>query len=1081
MTRLKYLLRSLVWYRKSHLATVLGAATATAVLAGAMLTGLSVRRSLRSLAEARLGAAEWVLSSRGFFRSQIAEEFRPAARSCALITQDGALVYESSGRRAAVTVYGVDDSFYQFNHAQAKAPAGRDALLSPALAAELGAKAGENIAIRVEEFTAIPREFLLGRKDDTSHVLRMRVADGVTPAAVADFSLRPQQGDVRAVFVPLERMQRELKITGKANTVLLAGATGDQLARLFQERFRLDDAGLRLHKRPQGQDVVLEHDSTILDDRTAETALQAAKSMGILARPSLVYLANSIRTGKRSIPYSLVVAVDMATLGEVNGDRPLPKTRKPPVVLNDWAASDLEARQGDTVTFDYFVWSADGHLGNGSAEFEVASITPIRGMAADREFAPVYPGITDQKSLADWDPPFPIDLKRVRPRDEEYWKQYRTTPKAWVPLDTGRKLWGTRFGSYTSIRFLDPDSRLEKVLRAETDPLSGQFTLLPVRQQSLDASAGSTDFGEYFTYFSVFVLAAALILMALFFRLGVEQRRGEAGLLRALGASDELLRRFFLAEGLAVAAAGALIGALCAPAYTALIVQGLRTWWRDATGTRLLRLSADPGLLAVGAIGGTVMAGLAIWYTLRRWEGLSPAALSRETAAPEASRRLKAATFVLLLSGAGFLLLPASRLVPAAAAFFGAGVSLLAGALCAAAWWLKRPPLELAGIPGTAALVRLALRNAAWRPGRTMACLALIAPAVFLLVAMEAFRHGSGGDTAGFGLYAESQTPLVYDPNTPQGADRLNLQGLPKLRWVSFRLKPGDDISCLNLYQPRNPRILGVPEAFIQRNAFRFAGSTGETAETRAQPWLQLEAQLNSGVIPAIVDQNSLTYVLHRKLGDEFEMEREGAQPLRLKIVAALQGSLFQSEILISEKNFMRLFPQIGGARVFLIDGSPEMAGPLEDALSAYGFDAQPAAERLAGYFRVENTYLSMFQALGGFGLLLGTVGLAAVVLRNALERGRELALLRAAGFDHRLTEMLMMFETGAIVTVGSLAGAFCAMLAVAPAVGARGFGWPALRVGSLLVLIIAGGLAATWAAVRVAGRGVVAAALRRE
>lgn len=85
----------------------------------------------------------------------------------------------------------------------------------------------------------------------------------------------------------------------------------------------------------------------------------------------------------------------------------------------------------------------------------------------------------------------------------------------------------------------------------------------------------------------------------------------------------------------------------------------------------------------------------------------------------------------------------------------------------------------------------------------------------------------------------------------------------------------------------------------------------------------------------------------------------------------------------------MRQFPAIAGWRVFLIYGPLEAAGPLEEALSNYGFDAQPAAERLAAYHRVENTYLSTFQALGGFGLL-GTLGLAAVLLlRNALERRR--------------------------------------------------------------------------------------------
>ena len=63
-----------------------------------------------------------------------------------------------------------------------------------------------------------------------------------------------------------------------------------------------------------------------------------------------------------------------------------------------------------------------------------------------------------------------------------------------------------------------------------------------------------------------------------------------------------------------------------------------------------------------------------------------------------------------------------------------------------------------------------------------------------------------------------------------------------------------------------------------------------------------------------------------------------------------------------------------------------------------FGAVATGTAERLASFHRVENTYLSTFQALGGFGLLLGTVGLATVLMRNVLERRRELALLGAVG-----------------------------------------------------------------------------------
>ena len=52
---------------------------------------------------------------------------------------------------------------------------------------------------------------------------------------------------------------------------------------------------------------------------------------------------------------------------------------------------------------------------------------------------------------------------------------------------------------------------------------------------ALDASAGATDFGEYFTYFSFFLVVSALMLAVLFFRLGIEQRLRQMGILRAAG------------------------------------------------------------------------------------------------------------------------------------------------------------------------------------------------------------------------------------------------------------------------------------------------------------------------------------------------------------------------------------------------------------------------------------------------------------------------------------------------------------------------------------------------------------------
>src|SRR4029453_17472205 len=111
--------------------------------------------------------------------------------------------------------------------------------------------------------------------------------------------------------------------------------------------------------------------------------------------------------------------------------------------------------------------------------------------------------------------------------------------------------------------------------------------------------------------------------------------------------------------------------------------------------------------------------------------------------------------------------------------------------------------------------------------------------------------------------------------------------------------------------------------------------------------------------------------------------------------------------------NFLRLFPDQGGYSLFLLDeaagSTSSAAGMLEEQLSEFGFDVVSTAERLASFHRVENTYLSTFQTLGGLGLILGTLGLATVLLRNVLERRREVAVLRAVGYKSGHFSFMLM------------------------------------------------------------------------
>jgi ABC-type antimicrobial peptide transport system permease subunit len=886
--------------------------------------------------------------------------------------------------------------------------------------------------------------------------------------------------------------------------------------RLLKASFRNADLGLKVRGLEAPAVVALESDSAVLSDLQVEKAREAAAQLKLNNAQVLTYLANTLRVGARETPYSLVTALDDAGLQVLLGQgRALPAAQQ--VVLNDWAARDLGARLGDKLTLEYYVWREEGRLDTQSAEFNVSAIVPLQGAAADRNYAPDYPGITDAHSLADWDPPFPIDLKRVRKLDEEYWDKYRTTPKAFLRLQDGQRLWATRYGKVTSLRLFAPGeprlpeivARFDSVLREKLDPLQTGLLVLPVKSQSLQAAQGATDFGEYFSYFSFFLVISALLLASLFFKLGIEQRLREIGLLRAVGYSLKQIRALFLREGVVLAAAGSLLGIIGALLFAWLMMLGLRTWWVGAVGTTLLKLHLTPRSLAIGASAGVVIALAVIAWTLRSLTKIAPRSLLLGSGASDqmlgVSRTPRRRFFVsprllaVVFAAFGLLLLGASvvKLIGQAGGFFGAGTCLLLAALFGWSAWLRGEHKQTLQGQGWSAVVRLGFRNASVRAGRSVLCIALIAAASFIIVAVDAFRRDSHADitdkasgTGGYPLLAESLLPIVRDLNSEQGREELNLndEALRDVRFTRFRLRPGDDASCLNLYAPRNPRILGAPDEFIQAGRFSFQSALAQSDEEKRNPWLLLNSAIGAAtgtqpVIPVIADANSMTYVLHKALGDELEINNDNGTPVKLKLVAALSDSLLQGELLMSERNFVRLFPSIPGQRFFLVDTAKpgEVGAKLEERLSDYGFDVQETGAKLAELHRVENTYLSTFQALGALGLLLGTVGLAAVLLRNVLERRRELALLRATGYQADHLAWLVLAENVLLLGCGLLTGVVCALVAIAPTFIARGGHLSIVSLGLLLLAVLVTGLAASLLAVRAVMRAPLLAALRSE
>jgi len=315
---------------------------------------------------------------------------------------------------------------------------------------------------------------------------------------------------------------------------------------------------------------------------------------------------------------------------------------------------------------------------------------------------------------------------------------------------------------------------------------------------------------------------------------------------------------------------------------------------------------------------------------------------------------------------------------------------------------------------------------------------------------------------------------------------------------VPFRVRAGDDASCLNLNRAQNPRLLGVnPSLLAERGAFAFA-SVLKGLDANAG-WNLLSAPRSaagaagaSGTndipeIPAIGDAASIQWALHLQLGDTLDYTDEHGHKFRVRLVGALANSLLQGNLIIDEAEFVRRFPSEAGHRFFLID-VPATPGALEKvsaaltrALQDAGLELTPCARRLAAFNAVQNTYLNTFQVLGGIGLLLGSAGLAVVVLRNVLERRSELGLLRAIGFRRRSLLWLVLSEHGGLLVLGLGAGMIAALAAILPVLLAPGAELHSRALLATLIGVLASGLFWTWCATWLALRGESLDALREE
>jgi len=1079
MKRIDLITKSLTRFRRRHLNVVLGTAVATAILVGALVIGDSVRGSLKRIALSRLGKTQTALhSSDRFFRAELAKEISnelgvPVASVQSL---QGMAVFQGGDRRAnQIQVLGVGSRFWELAPDNTSVPptVGSGAIINSHLAEKLGCSVGDELLIRLDRPDAMPLDTPFARADDMTLTRRITIDNVIDDRQFGRFTLRTTQVAPLNVYLPRERLGEITEMPGRVNTLLMSNVTADSAQSVLERHFTYEDAELLLSGHNVGTRI--ESRRVFIESPLMQKIKQLAESPDIL----LTYLVNSLEHESKSTPYSFVTA-------GTDVGQPLNPNE---IAVNDWLASDLNLRTGDSLTLHYYILDTSQKLQEKQRTFAVTRILPMSHPVWSPEMMPDFPGL-DQENCRDWEAGFPIDYDRIRDKDEAYWDIYRGTSKAIVSPESGREMWANRFGSATAVDIDLPPDRSEKVLNRRLNPRDTGLVFRPVREQALQSAQQSTDFSQLFIGLSFFIIVAALILTAMLYGLNAERRRRETGSLLAMGFTVSRVRRLLLQEGMVLALVGGLLGIPLGLLYNAALIFAVKTVWHEIVGTTSLQMVITLPSLLIGFTAGVLTAIGSIVIVIRRHVKQQIVQLQQGIVTGPSKSRWSLIVGTVTVVGALILILTTDPRQDrnAAVTFFLSGSFLLIGGLA----WVHAGISRLwRATSKTANLRNAGFRNIARRPGRSLSLVGLLAMGVFLVFMVGANRTSTQQDqyerssgTGGFALFMQTRVPILENLNTREGRNQYNLNVSDSIRFVPFRVKTGDNASCLNLNQISRPQILGVqPAQLAERDAFSFISRTQAVPEN--DPWTALTQRFDGHTIPGIADQTVITWSLQMTVGDTLKYVDEKGEDLNIVLVAGLANSVFQGNILISQEHFVRHFPSVSGYRLFLVDAPPSTAdtvlSELGWALQDYGVDIRQTSERLMQFARVPNTYLSIFMILGGLGLLLGSIGFGLVVLRNLDERRNEMGLLLTVGFDRKRLRLMLFAEHAPLMFTGILLGALASLLAVWPAITAPGADTPVATMLVIVLVLILSGAGWTQVAIRNGLKGRIIEALRSE
>ena len=1078
--------RSILFNLKGAFYQVIIIILLTAVITGSLLTGRSVRKSLKQTSVEKLGNTGILISSgiRFFDPSLVRRIAAKTGIKCTGVLEiNGYCQNFRSGLTApGVKIYAIDNDFFSF-HGNGNIIINKGEIaVNERLASYLGLKQGDELIIRFNTLSDIPSDAPFSPSMDATESLVLKTGKILDFAGSGNFSLGISQITPLNLFINRSDLTDNQGNIPKINRLLFNNQRNTSVSEIYdslREVLKPGDIGLSMRYLPKTGGFELISERIFID----QSQVYEIRKMPLPSFPVITYLANSIANKNKFTPYSFISALDPSLykgVPEGNG-----------IIINNWLAEDLNAKEGDTLKVTWYSPDPMNRLAEEKMDFIVRQVVPIQGIWSDSLLMPEFPGIAGSKSCTDWDAGVSINMDLIRKKDEEYWNKSGGTPKAFINYEKGKELWGNNFGPATSIRFKTgvAEKEIAAKFSGAIDPYTSGFTISDLPRESIEAANKSVDFSTLFLSLGFFIILSAIILLILVVSTFYESKKEQLVTLFSLGFSNHKIEKLLMLESGIYAVSGAVSGAFLGGLYNVFAIKALNSVWQGAVQTNTLSSGFDLWSLAVGFSAAvlTILVILKIKST-RFLKNLNRAETGKSIR-PAGSKNILISVFsaavMLILIYLSFVFTDYATML----SYSGGVMVFVTLILLARQYYLG---WNKTGIYSFKKPDQISESYYSFHPSQAIAPILFLAAGLFAVIITGVNRMNisgsmleSSGGTGGFLLWGESSVPVNHDLNSTAGKKEygLNEAELKDLLIVEARKTSGDDASCLNLNHISSPPLLGIdPTEFIRKGSFSFASKIKSIKKTN--PWLTINYPPAKNTIYGIADQTVLQYGLKIKPGDTLKIRSENGQILNVVVAGGLKSSVFQGYVIIGSKNFTRFFPSVAGSQIFLADGNPELSelykNIITERLSDYGVHIEPAGEKLASFFVVTNTYLSVFTILGGIGMILGVVGIGFILIRNFNQRRRDFGLMMAAGFSVNSIRRIVFWEHARILLAGVFTGLVSALFATRPSImNDSDIPWKTIVVMISLVLIT--GLSTLAISVKAINKDTLITRIRKE